>query len=314
MWRYSDWDGWVNEVRESQPHIWRWRDWIVESLNRDTPYSEMIVAMLAADEAWPGDDDAVARDRLPGSQLVQVQSQRLAGKHRRAHGQGVPRESRSIAPSVTTINTTRSLRASITRSARSSSLIRFAPINVPGQPDTTKAGLVRVYDGEPAAPTYLFERGDDKKPVKDKPVAPAVPKILQLQAKLGAIQPVALPPETYYPGLKPFVREEAIAQAKREVQAKEAELIRAERAFAEARDPSAAELGWQILGSRETSAQGRAGRARFPRGANRGRHRQVCQAAAIGYARSPRDPGKARLPTGQSPRRLGRSLAPEGSP
>jgi hypothetical protein len=35
VWRYSDWDGYGQEVRESQPHIWRWRDWIVESLNRD---------------------------------------------------------------------------------------------------------------------------------------------------------------------------------------------------------------------------------------------------------------------------------------
>ena len=35
VWRYSDWDGFGAEIRESQPHIWRWRDWIVESLNRD---------------------------------------------------------------------------------------------------------------------------------------------------------------------------------------------------------------------------------------------------------------------------------------
>ncbi|MFM8217476.1 MAG: DUF1549 domain-containing protein, partial [Planctomycetaceae bacterium] len=28
VWRYSDWDGYGAEVRESKPHIWRWRDWI----------------------------------------------------------------------------------------------------------------------------------------------------------------------------------------------------------------------------------------------------------------------------------------------
>src|SRR5689334_20938336 len=32
IWRYSDWAGYQEEVRESQPHIWRWRDWIIESL------------------------------------------------------------------------------------------------------------------------------------------------------------------------------------------------------------------------------------------------------------------------------------------
>ena len=37
VWRYSDWDGYGAEVRESKPHIWRWRDWIIESLNEDKP-------------------------------------------------------------------------------------------------------------------------------------------------------------------------------------------------------------------------------------------------------------------------------------
>ena len=55
VWRYSDWDGFGAEVRESQPHIWRWRDWIVESLNGDMPYDRMIVEMLAADETGPCD-------------------------------------------------------------------------------------------------------------------------------------------------------------------------------------------------------------------------------------------------------------------
>src|SRR5207249_3423511 len=35
IWRYSDWYGYrqSNQVRYSQRHIWRWRDWTVESLN-----------------------------------------------------------------------------------------------------------------------------------------------------------------------------------------------------------------------------------------------------------------------------------------
>jgi hypothetical protein len=49
VWRYSDWAGWSggDQIRDSQPHIWRWRDWIVESLNQDRPYSEMLVEMIA---------------------------------------------------------------------------------------------------------------------------------------------------------------------------------------------------------------------------------------------------------------------------
>ncbi|MCW3053443.1 MAG: hypothetical protein JWN14_2613, partial [Chthonomonadales bacterium] len=52
VWRYSDWAGWAdgNQIRDSQPFIWRWRDWIVESLNADKGYDRMIQEMLAADE------------------------------------------------------------------------------------------------------------------------------------------------------------------------------------------------------------------------------------------------------------------------
>ena len=53
VWRYSDWAGWGKQVRDSQPHIWHWRDWIVESLNGDKPYDRMVVEMLAADEDAP---------------------------------------------------------------------------------------------------------------------------------------------------------------------------------------------------------------------------------------------------------------------
>ena len=61
VWRYSDWAGWIGggQIRDSQPHIWRWRDWIVESLNSDMPYDRMITEMLAADELFPTDPDAL---------------------------------------------------------------------------------------------------------------------------------------------------------------------------------------------------------------------------------------------------------------
>ena len=37
VWRYSDWWGLGDQLRNSQKHIWHWRDWIVESLNADSP-------------------------------------------------------------------------------------------------------------------------------------------------------------------------------------------------------------------------------------------------------------------------------------
>ncbi|HZK81630.1 MAG TPA: DUF1549 domain-containing protein, partial [Humisphaera sp.] len=57
IWRYSDWWGLGAEVRNSQKHMWHWRDWIVESLNANKGYDEMIREMLAADELYPTDSD-----------------------------------------------------------------------------------------------------------------------------------------------------------------------------------------------------------------------------------------------------------------
>ena len=52
VWRYSEPDGRKSEkqVWWSDPLIWRWRDWIVESLNRDKGYDRMLLEMLAGDE------------------------------------------------------------------------------------------------------------------------------------------------------------------------------------------------------------------------------------------------------------------------
>ena len=59
IWRYSDPSGYGKEIRDSREHIWRWRDWIVDSLNEDKGYDRMVVEMLAADEVSPEDQNAL---------------------------------------------------------------------------------------------------------------------------------------------------------------------------------------------------------------------------------------------------------------
>src|SRR5262249_40536051 len=44
----------------SSVNIWRWRDWIVQSLNADKGYHRMIQEMLAGDEIAPHDPEALA--------------------------------------------------------------------------------------------------------------------------------------------------------------------------------------------------------------------------------------------------------------
>lgn len=57
--RYSDSDGFKQD--DTRPNMWRYRDWVIQSLNEDKPYDRFIREQLAADELYPGDLKA-----LPG--------------------------------------------------------------------------------------------------------------------------------------------------------------------------------------------------------------------------------------------------------
>ena len=100
IWRYSDWYGWraQNQVRYSQRHIWHWRDWIIESVNKDKGYDEMIVEMLAGDELAPNNPDVTRATGLSREELVHVRPQRLAQGHGRLHRHGVSRPDRQMRP------------------------------------------------------------------------------------------------------------------------------------------------------------------------------------------------------------------------
>jgi hypothetical protein len=240
VWRYSDWDGYGEEIRESQPHIWRWRDWIVESLNRDKPYDQMIVAMLAADEASPGDVDSLratgflVRNWYKFNRNVWLDD---AVEHTAKAFLGITLNcAKCHDHKYDPIAQTEyyAFRAFFEPHA-----VRTDPLS--GTLDTKRVGLVRVFDGEPATPTYVFEQGDDKRPVRNRPLAHDAPKILQLQAKLGEIHPVSLPAAAYYSGFNGYVQEEFLAEAWREILAKRADVIRSEHELAEARDATSAD-------------------------------------------------------------------------
>src|SRR5204862_1242629 len=51
--------------------------------------------------------------------------------------------------------------------------VRTEPL--PGQVDTTKDGLVRAFDASLNPGTFLLERGDERFPMKNKPISPGVP-------------------------------------------------------------------------------------------------------------------------------------------
>jgi len=216
VWRYSDWYGWRAEVRNSKPHIWRWRDWIVESLNADKPYDRMVVEMLAGDEVAPEDPQTL---RATG---FLVRNWNLYARNSWLQDTV---EHTAKAFLATTMNCARChdhFFDPISQEEYYAFRAFFEPHDVRtdhlegGSFDLTKDGLARVYDAKPEEPTHRFERGDDRNPDKTKVIAPAVPRSLG-----GAplkIDPVALPPSASAPERRDFVRALALAAEDKAVQ------------------------------------------------------------------------------------------------
>ena len=204
VWRYSDWDGYKQQVRGSQRHIWRWRDWIIESLNADKGYDQMIVEMLAGDEVAPHDRSVLAATGF------------LA---RNFHG-----NNRNLSLDATVEHTAKAFLGMTLNCARchdhkfdpiaQTSYYQFRAIfephsiridQLPGQADLLKDGLPRAFDAELTAETFLFLRGNDKSPDKAQNIVPAVPQVLGGRFD---VQPTQLPIEAYYPWLQDFFEQE----------------------------------------------------------------------------------------------------------
>ncbi len=206
VWRYSDWAGYRNEIRNSQRHIWRWRDWIIESLNEDKGYDRMILEMLAGDELAPGDPQTLRATGFLARNWF---------KFNRNSWLDNTIEHTAKAFLGMTINCARCHDHKYDPIAqRSYYQMRavFEPHNVltdrvPGQSDLLKDGLPRVYDANATTPTYLFASGNEKRPDKEHPLAPAFPDILRAELD---IQPVSLPVDSYYPHLREFAVNEML--------------------------------------------------------------------------------------------------------
>ncbi len=54
--RYADTDGF--EFDQARPNAWRYRDWVVDALNRDMPYDQFLRLQMAGDEIAPDDPAA----------------------------------------------------------------------------------------------------------------------------------------------------------------------------------------------------------------------------------------------------------------
>ncbi len=217
VWRYSDWAGWSDgkQIRDSQPHIWRWRDWIVESLHADVGYDRMIVDMLAADERAPEDVSAL---RATGflvrnyKMLSREQWMEDTVKHTGMAFMGL-----TVGCAKCHDHFADPLKQTdyfALRAVFEPHQVRIDP--VPGQADTAKDGLARVFDADLEAPTYVFHRGDERAPDKERIIAPGAPEFLGGEF---LVEPVDLPPLAVSPQRRESVRIDLEAAARAAVDA-----------------------------------------------------------------------------------------------
>ena len=55
--RYADSNGF--KADETRPHIWRFRDYVIQAFNSDKPYDRFVREQIAGDELYPGDPEAL---------------------------------------------------------------------------------------------------------------------------------------------------------------------------------------------------------------------------------------------------------------
>ncbi|HEV7406398.1 MAG TPA: PSD1 and planctomycete cytochrome C domain-containing protein [Chthoniobacteraceae bacterium] len=252
VWRYADWYGRrpLPDVWNSAPQIWRWRDWIVRSLNTDKGYDQMVREMLAGDEIAPEDDEvAVATGFLVRNWYALNQNQWMRDNV----------EHTGKAFLGLTLNCTHCHDHKydpITQREYFQFRAFFEPLDLrqdrwPGGKDpgpfqhyeyvksrpVVQEGSIRVFDSTLEAKTVIYLGGDERNVAEGKPpVYPAPPAILG--GPIPEITPISLPPQTYYPGLKPFVqeaqigdRETTLATARGNVAAAQSALVTAKAKF-----------------------------------------------------------------------------------
>ena len=237
IWRYSDWWGLGEQLRNSQKHIWHWRDWIVESLNDDVAYDEMLRSMLAADELYPEDQSQLrATGYLARNYFLFNRPQWME--------ETVEHVSKGFLG--LTLNCAKCHDHKydpVTHADFYRMRAFFEPYHVrmdilPGESDLQRNGLPRVFESQLITPTYLYIRGQETNPDKSREILPGIPDFLAFDSL--AIQPVELPASAWQPERQPWVIDNHMAtatakleSAQRALDVARGELVKAEQQAAQ---------------------------------------------------------------------------------
>ncbi len=191
IWRYSDPDGRKSkgDIWWGNAQIWRWRDWIVRSLNADKGYDRMVVEMLAGDEVAPDDLESLAAtgflvrnwfklDRnIWLNNTVEHTGKAFLGLTigcARCHDHKYDPISQKEYYRFRAVFEPHDIR---TDPLPCESGARVGAV-AGAVAEVIAAGIARAYDGRPNEPTWIFVRGDPKTPDKTTPITPGTPAAL----------------------------------------------------------------------------------------------------------------------------------------
>lgn len=242
IWRYTDWYGLGKQLRYSQKHIWHWRDWIIESLNQDSSYAEMVQDMLAADELKPTDHEAL---RATG----------FLARHYYLFNRTTWLDSTLEHTSKAFLGLTMNCAKChdhkydpLTHVDYYQMRAIFEPYQVrldalPGETDLEINGLPRIFDAHADAKTYLHIRGDEKKPDQSRELKPAPPELFTFDS--FQVTPVVLPPEAHQPGIQDFVLKDQLKAANLKIAAAEKTAQQAKQQLAKLEQAAETKLAQQ---------------------------------------------------------------------
>lgn len=247
VWRYSDWYGrrHVPDVWNSAPQIWRWRDWIVRSLNADHGYDRMLREMLAADEVCPEDDEAA----VATGYLIRNWYALNPNDWMRSTVEHTGKAFLGLTFNCAHCHDHKY--DPITQEDYFRLRAFFEPISVrqdriPGEADPgpfqeydysvlrkiQRFGAVRIFDKTPQAPTWFYTGGDERNRVKERgSIPPGVPAFLA-ETPLH-IESIELPPRASYPGLRPAIQKTVTDDLRAAIAKSEAESAGAKKAASE---------------------------------------------------------------------------------
>lgn len=222
VWRYTDWYGLGAQLRFSQKHIWHWRDWIVESLNADVGYDEMIRQMLAADEIYPNDQNKLRATGYLARNYYLFNRTTWLDKTIEHVGKGVLGLTLNCAKCHDhKYDPISQMSYYQFRAIFEPHQIRLDP--VPGFTSLEVNAIPRAFDAHPDEPTWIHVRGNENDVDKSKNIEPALFDIKGLE---GVFRPqqIRLPQEAHKPHLREYVISDLIAQIKAKRTKAESEL------------------------------------------------------------------------------------------